>query len=80
MDTSIRRAIAALTFGVDAQRHFDLAANRIAHALLDIAIPTVSGIEIGFHAEPSRLVGGDYLDLFPSPIGIVFGLGDASGK
>jgi sigma-B regulation protein RsbU (phosphoserine phosphatase) len=81
MDTAIKRAIAALTFGADAQRHFDLAADRIARALLEVAIPAVDGIDIGFCAEPSRLVGGDYLDLFRSnKNGIVFGLGDASGK
>jgi sigma-B regulation protein RsbU (phosphoserine phosphatase) len=81
MDTAIRRAIAALTFGADAQRHFDLAADRIARALLDVAIPAVEGVAIGICAEPARLVGGDYLDLFRSgPSGLVFGLGDASGK
>jgi sigma-B regulation protein RsbU (phosphoserine phosphatase) len=81
MDTAVRRAIAALTFGADARRHFDLAADRIARALLDVAIPAIEGLEVGFHAEPSRLVGGDYLDLFRSAQGgIVFGLGDASGK
>jgi sigma-B regulation protein RsbU (phosphoserine phosphatase) len=81
MDTAIRRAIAAFTFGADAQRHFDLAADRIARALLDVAIPAVEGIEVGFCAEPSRLVGGDYLDLFAGESGsLVFGLGDASGK
>jgi sigma-B regulation protein RsbU (phosphoserine phosphatase) len=81
MDTAIKRAIAALTFGADAQRHFDLAADRIARALLDVTVPAVERIEIGFCAEPSRLVGGDYLDLFRSEAGnLVFGLGDASGK
>jgi len=81
MDTAIRRAIAALTFGADAQRHFDLAADRISRALLDVAIPAVAGLEIGFCAEPSRLVGGDYLDLLSGgPSRIIFGLGDASGK
>ncbi len=81
MDTAIKRAIAALTFGADAQRHFDLAADRIARALLEVAIPAVDGVEVGLRAEPSRLVGGDYIDLFRSgQSGIVFGLGDASGK
>lgn len=81
MDTSIRRAIAALTWGADAQRHFDLAADRIARALLDVAIPSIPGLEIGFRAEPSRLVGGDYLDLLHNgTTGVTFGLGDASGK
>jgi sigma-B regulation protein RsbU (phosphoserine phosphatase) len=81
MDTAIKRAIAALTFGADAQRHFDLAADRIAHALLEVTIPKIDGIEIGVKAEPSRLVGGDYIDLFVrGPASVVFGLGDASGK
>ncbi len=81
MDTSIKRAIAAFTFGIDAQRHFDLAADRISRALLDVAIPAVPGVEIGFRAEPSRLVGGDYLDLLDhNGQSIIFCLGDASGK
>jgi sigma-B regulation protein RsbU (phosphoserine phosphatase) len=81
MDTAIRRAIAALTPGADAQRHFNLAADRIARALLDVPLPPCEGVQIGLHAEPSRLVGGDYIDLFRSgPGSVVFGLGDASGK
>lgn len=81
MDTAIKRAIAALTFGADAQRHFDLAADRIARALLEVPIPAVDGINVGLRAQPSRLVGGDYIDLFRrGQNGIVFGLGDASGK
>jgi sigma-B regulation protein RsbU (phosphoserine phosphatase) len=81
MDSAIRRAIAALTFGADAQRHFDLAADRIARALLEVRLPQVEGIGIGVRAEPSRLVGGDYVDLLPrGTTGIVFALGDASGK
>jgi sigma-B regulation protein RsbU (phosphoserine phosphatase) len=81
VNSSIRRAIAALTTGNDAQRHFDLAADRISRALLDVAIPKLPGLEIGFRAEPSRLVGGDYLDLLPTGAGaMLFGLGDASGK
>jgi sigma-B regulation protein RsbU (phosphoserine phosphatase) len=81
MDTAIKRAIAALTFGADAQRHFDLAADRIARALLEVTVPAVEGIAIGVKAEPSRLVGGDYIDLFVrGPKAVVFGLGDASGK
>jgi sigma-B regulation protein RsbU (phosphoserine phosphatase) len=81
MDTAIRRAIAALTFGADAQRHFDLAADRIAHALLEVTLPPIDGIALGVRAEPSRLVGGDYIDVFASGgAGVVFALGDASGK
>lgn len=81
MQFSIRRAIAAFTAGEDAQRHFDLAAERIQHALLDVAIPEIPGVDIGVHAEPARLVGGDYIDIFrPTNSSFVFGLGDASGK
>lgn len=81
MDIAIRRAVAALTQGTDAERHFEDAAQRIQHALLDVSIPPIEGIEIGIHAEPARLVGGDYIDLYLGTPGcLVFALGDASGK
>lgn len=81
MQGAIRRAIAGLTTGDDAQRHFDLAAERIQHALLEVSIPITPGVQIGVHAEPARLVGGDYVDMFLSEDGfLVVGLGDAAGK
>jgi sigma-B regulation protein RsbU (phosphoserine phosphatase) len=80
MHGSIRRAIAALTLGRDAERHFDLAADRIQRALLEVAIPSLDHLDIGVHAEPARLVGGDYVDLYISGGVLAFGLGDASGK
>lgn len=81
MDASIRRAIAALTRGDDAERHYDLAAQRIQRALLEVDVPPVEGLEIGLHAEPARLVGGDTLDLFlHGGRTLVFAMGDASGK
>ena len=81
MHYSVFRAVAALTGGDDAERHFDLAADRIQRALLDVAVPAIEGLEIGVHAEPARLVGGDYIDLLvASHRSLVFGLGDASGK
>ncbi len=81
MHFSIRRAIAALTPGEDAQRHYDLAAQRLQQALLTVAVPTIPGLQIGVRAEPARLVGGDYVDLLATPEGhLIFGLGDASGK
>jgi len=80
MHGPIRRAIAALTLGKDAERHFDLAADRIQRALLDVAIPSLERVDIGVHAEPARLVGGDYVDLYVSGGVLAFGLGDASGK
>jgi sigma-B regulation protein RsbU (phosphoserine phosphatase) len=80
MQDSIRRAILALTLGDDAQRHFDLAAEHIQRALLEVKVPTIPGVEIGIHAEPARLVGGDYIDLQVRDGKLIFGLGDASGK
>jgi sigma-B regulation protein RsbU (phosphoserine phosphatase) len=81
MDAAVRRAIAALTLGADAERHFDLAAKRIEESLLTVKIPELPGFELGVHAEPARLVGGDYIDLYAAaPESIVFALGDASGK
>lgn len=81
MDSAIRRAIKALTLGDDAERHFDLAARRIQESLLAVRIPALRGFDLGVHAEPARLVGGDYIDLYPTdPASMVFALGDASGK
>lgn len=81
MDQMIRRVITALTPGDDAERHFDLAAQRIQRALLDVTIPSLETLEIGVHAEPARLVGGDYIDLYLSgERSLCFALGDASGK
>lgn len=78
----IGRAVAAFTDGDDdARRHFELAATRIQHALLDVVVPDVPNYELGIHAEPARLVGGDYIDLYPcGDDALAFGLGDASGK
>ena len=80
MHGPIRRAIAALTHGDEAQRHFDLAAERIQRALLDISIPQVPELQIGVRAAPARLVGGDYIDMFVEGRCLIVGLGDASGK
>jgi phosphoserine phosphatase RsbU/P len=80
MHGSIRRAIAAITMGEDAERHFGLAAERIQRALLEVKIPSLEGLDVGVHAEPARLVGGDYIDLCTFDGMLVFGLGDASGK
>jgi len=78
----IVRAVAAFSEGEDdARRHFELAATRIQHALLDVVVPNVSHFELGVYAEPARLVGGDYIDLYRYDEDVLaFGLGDASGK
>ena len=80
MHDSIRTAIAALTLGEDAQRHFDLAAEQIQRALLAQRVPEYERAEYATHAESARLVGGDYIDIFLSDDRLLFGLGDASGK
>jgi sigma-B regulation protein RsbU (phosphoserine phosphatase) len=82
MDAAIRRAVQALTLGSDAERHFDLAAKRIQESLLAVDVPEIRGFALGVHAEPARLVGGDYIDLYPVTDSeeLVFALGDASGK
>jgi sigma-B regulation protein RsbU (phosphoserine phosphatase) len=78
---SLSRTIAALTRGENEQQHFELAAQRIQHALLDVVIPSIDGFDLGVCAEPARLVGGDYIDVYrTSSRSLVFGLGDASGK
>jgi phosphoserine phosphatase RsbU/P len=81
MWTSVSRAISLLTSGEDANRQLDLAAERIQSALLNVTLPEMRGLDVGVHAEPARLVGGDYLDVFsPRSECMLFGLGDASGK
>jgi phosphoserine phosphatase RsbU/P len=77
---SVAKAIGALTAGDDAARQYDIAAERIQSALLNITVPHVLGLDIGAHAEPARLVGGDYIDVFTRNAHLLFGLGDASGK
>lgn len=77
---SVAKAIGALTAGDDAARQYDIAAERIQSALLQITVPKVSGLDVGVHAEPARLVGGDYIDVFSRGPRLLFGLGDASGK
>ncbi|MBV9720170.1 MAG: PP2C family protein-serine/threonine phosphatase [Candidatus Eremiobacteraeota bacterium] len=81
MWTSVFRAIGALTSGDAAERDFDLAAERIQTALLNVSLPEIAGLDLGVHAEPARLVGGDYIDVFAAEKQcLLFGLGDASGK
>ena len=80
MWTSVFRTVGSLTSGDRADRDFDLAAERIQTALLKVSLPAIPGLDLGVHAEPARLVGGDYIDVFPLDQCLLFGLGDASGK
>ncbi len=77
---SVSKAVGALTSGDDAARQYDIAAERIQSALLNVTVPHVPGLDVGVHAEPARLVGGDYIDVFSRGDHLLFGLGDASGK
>ncbi len=77
---SVSKAIGALTVGGDAARQYDIAAERIQSALLNVNLPKLDGLDLGVHAEPARLVGGDYIDVFARDRHLLFGLGDASGK
>jgi phosphoserine phosphatase RsbU/P len=77
---SVAKAIGALTAGDDAARQYDIAAERIQSALLNVTPPKLAGLDVGIHAEPARLVGGDYIDVFTREDNLLFGLGDASGK
>jgi phosphoserine phosphatase RsbU/P len=82
MWTSVSSTIAALTSSAEAESHrqYDIAAERIQQALLTVKVPEVTGLELGLRAEPARLVGGDYIDVFSREGCLLFGLGDASGK
>jgi phosphoserine phosphatase RsbU/P len=80
MWTSVSSTIAALTSAARAEREYDIAAERIQHALLTVKLPEITGLELGVRAEPARLVGGDYIDVFSRDGSLLFGLGDASGK
>jgi sigma-B regulation protein RsbU (phosphoserine phosphatase) len=78
MWASLYHAVGSLT---DSERDFGRAAQRIQEALLTVNVPRIAGLDVGVKAAPARLVGGDYIDLFPiDERQLVFGLGDASGK
>lgn len=39
-------------------------ASKVQRELLPCCVPTLPDIQIAFHAEPARIVGGDYFDFF----------------
>lgn len=39
-------------------------ASKVQRELLPCCVPVLSDIQIAFHAEPARIVGGDYFDFF----------------
>lgn len=44
-------------------------ASKVQRELLPCCVPSMSDIQIAFHAEPARIVGGDYFDFFASKNG-----------
>jgi sigma-B regulation protein RsbU (phosphoserine phosphatase) len=55
-------------------------AARIQRALLPKASLTPAGWDVRFHYQPAGMVSGDYCDLFETEGGLLFMLGDVSGK
>jgi sigma-B regulation protein RsbU (phosphoserine phosphatase) len=77
---SIGRAIASLDEH-DLLSEFESVADRIQRSLLDVKVPAVAGLEVGYRAAPARIVGGDYLDVIERPGDQpLFAIGDVSGK
>src|SRR5713101_5185284 len=54
-------------------------ASRIQRALLP-RVDFSPGWEVRYHYQPAGLVSGDYCDLLETPDGLLFLLGDVSGK
>jgi sigma-B regulation protein RsbU (phosphoserine phosphatase) len=57
-----------------------LLAARIQQTLLPSPEFAPSGWDVRFHYAPAQVVSGDYCDVFESKAGLVFLLGDVSGK
>lgn len=55
-------------------------AKSIQRALLPRNDFTAAGWQVCYHYEPAALVSGDYCDLIETPYGLLFLLGDVSGK
>ena len=57
-----------------------LLAARIQQTLLPSPNFAPSGWDVRYHYAPAQVVSGDYCDVFESKAGLVFLLGDVSGK
>jgi sigma-B regulation protein RsbU (phosphoserine phosphatase) len=57
-----------------------LLAARIQQTLLPARDFAPKGWHVGYHYAPARVVSGDYCDVFESKAGLLFLLGDVSGK
>jgi len=56
-------------------------ASKVQRELLPCCVPSLSDIQIAFHAEPARIVGGDYFDFFASKDGAQgVAIADVMGK
>lgn len=77
---SLGRALAALD-GHDLLNDFDNVAQDIQRTLLDVKNVRYAGLDVGIRAAPSRIAGGDYLDVVGrNAREPVFAMGDASGR
>ena len=80
-DPLVQFCLTDLTHDEQRALESDLAlASRIQKALLPPANFSAKGWEIRYHYAPAGLVSGDYCDLLESSEGILFALGDVSGK
>jgi len=61
------------------ERELDLARD-IQQGLLPKNLPELEGYQLAAHSAPCFEVGGDYYDAFLLPTGLVFAIGDVSGK
>lgn len=62
------------------ERELEMAAE-VQRSLLPRHVPILAGAEIAVHAQPARIVGGDYFDFFASPDGVQsVAIADVMGK
>jgi sigma-B regulation protein RsbU (phosphoserine phosphatase) len=80
-DPLVRFCLDHLTSAEQRALESDLSlAARIQRALLPKAGLAPAGWDVRFHYQPAGMVSGDYCDLFETDGGLLFMLGDVSGK
>src|SRR5438445_8859942 len=80
-DPLVRFCLDHLTSAEQRALESDLSlAARIQHALLPKPGLAPAGWDVHYHYQPAGMVSGDYCDLFETDGGLLFMLGDVSGK
>jgi sigma-B regulation protein RsbU (phosphoserine phosphatase) len=80
-DPLVRFCLDHLTSAEQRALESDLSlAARIQRALLPKAALAPDGWNVHYHYQPAGMVSGDYCDLFETDAGLLFMLGDVSGK